>query len=408
MTVPRVLLLTGTPPGHQSAAGHFLRDLCLSYPRDSICCFAVVPRNCPPIPQDLNWLPTVYAPRPRDSGTGLFGPRLMHLSAFVFWHYSKLVHISTLVRQAVQFGKGHGVDMVWAILNSPTQIAIAGKVASKLGAKLVTTVWDPPERLSMEMGFDGFSSRNLLHEFKNVIRSSVKTGVASEAMAEEYKKRYGIEAVVLIHGVHPKLMKPPARELISNKQFTIGFVGALYAVDAWQALLSALSKVNWRIEGRNVTIRVLSSAIGFQASNSMHIEYLGWHSLEETIDLMSEVDVTYLPYWFDERYSLSVRLCFPNKLATYLAAGRPVLFHGPEDSSPAHFIRRFSAGLCCHSLHTTEIIECLRKFIIDKEFYANATQAGQQALDQELNLRVFRRRFASLIGIEENDLLPLT
>ena len=402
-----MLLLTGTPPGNLSAAGHFLGDLCRFYPRKSISCFSIVPMDSFTTPQHLTELPMAYGNRPRDRGIRLLGPRIMHLSAFAFWHYFKLVHTRALVRKAVEFGREQGVDVVWAILNSPAQIAIAEKVASKLGARLVTTVWDPPEYLAMERGFDRFSRRNLLREFEKALRSSTMCSVASEGMAEEYKRRYDIESVVLIHGVHPNLMKPPAKELTSQKQFTIGFIGWLYAFDAWQALLAALSKVNWQIEGHTVIIRMLSNAINVRATDSMHIEYLGWRSLEETVGLMSTVDVTYLPYWFDRRYSLSVRLCFPNKLATYLAAGRPVLFHGSEDSSPARFLNRFPAGLCCHSLEETEIINRLSRFITDTGFYASAAQATQAALDQELNLAIFRQRFAALIGIAEGELLPL-
>jgi len=325
----------------------------------------------------------------------------------MLWQYQKRIYVPDLVRSVVQFGRRQGVEVVLAVLNSPTQIAIAARVASKLGARLVTMVWDPPEFLSWAMGLDRFSHRNLLREFEKVLHTTVRCGVASEWMAAEYRKRYGVEPVVLIHGVHPNLMKPPARELISDKQFTIGFQGTLYAFDAWRALLSALSEVDWQIEGRNVIVRVLSTNITL-SGRAMHIEYLGWRSLEETVDLMSQVDVAYLPYWFENDFSLSVRLCFPNKLATYLAAGRPVLFHGPEDSSPARFLRRFPAGLCCHSLEGTEIIESLRRFIIDRDFYASATQAGQVARDQELNLMVFRRNFAALMGISEDELLPLT
>jgi hypothetical protein len=307
----------------------------------------------------------------------------------------------------VRFGKGHGVELVWAVLDSVTQITIASRVASALGVRLVVTIWDPPEWLSIETGFDWFSRRNLLRDFDRELRSSSATSVASEQMAKEYGKRYGIKPIVLIHGLHPNMIKPPARELTSEKEFIIGFIGTLYAFDAWQALLSALSEVNWRIEGRNVIIRVLSGAIAVTSLDRMHIEYLGWRSIEETIELMSQVDVTYLPYWFDERHSLSVRLCFPNRLATYMAAGRPVLFHGPEDSSPAHFLRRFPAGLSCHSLESSVIIENLRRLVVDRELYANATQAGQSALNEELNLQVFRQRFAALIGIDESELIPM-
>ena len=406
MTVPRVLLLTHTLPGALSAAGHILRDICLLYPSDSICCFCVTRpewfSKCDP-----DWLPIAYARSPREHRIFIYGPHFMHISAFMFWNYQKLIYAPHLVRSAVQFGRRQGVEVVLAILNSPVQIEIAARVASKLGARLVTIVWDPPEFLSLGMGLDRFSHRNLLREFEKVLHTTVRCGVASEGMAAEYRQRYGVDPVVLIHGVHPNLIRQPAKEITSNEHFTIGFIGSLYAIDAWQALLAALSKVNWQIEGRKVIIRVLSTNMTFRSGRAMHIEYLGWHSLEETVGLMSQVDATYLPYWFDKSYSLSVRLCFPNKLATFLAAGRPVFFHGPEDSSPARFFRRFPAGLCCHSLEETEIINSLRRFITDTKFYAGAAQACQAACEQQLNRHIFRQRFAALMGISEDELLPL-
>ncbi len=408
MTVPRVLLLTGTPPGYPQSAGVFLQDLCLSYPRDKIFCFAVILPIALPFMEDLKWLPTAYTVRPRQRGIAQFGANIDNMSGFLLRRYAKLIHEPSLVNRIVQFGKQHNIEMVWAVLNAPILINITGRVATGLGARLVNTIWDPPEFRSKELSFSRFEHNSFMREFANVLLMSERCGVASEAMAEEYKKRYGVESVVLIHGVHPNLMKPAAKELSSDSQFTIGFIGAWYAKNEWLALLSALSSVNWRIEGRNVIVRVLSTDLSVRGYDGIHIEYLGWRSVEETVDLLSQVDIAYLPYWFDETYSLSVRLCFPNKLSTYLAAGRPVLFHGPEDSSVARFLRRFPAGLCCHSLESTEIIDSLRKFIVDKEFYASATHAGQAAREQELNLRVFRQRFASLIGIGENDLLPLT
>jgi len=122
---------------------------------------------------------------------------------------------------------------------------------------------------------------------------------------------------------------------------------------------------------------------------------------------MSEADITYLPYWFDEAYRLSARMSFPSKLTTYLASGRPVLFHGPQYSSVTKFFYRFPVGICCHSLEESKIIECLHKFATDKNFYAESTKAIQTALDEELDLRIFLKRFAELLGIEESDLLSI-
>ncbi|MBC8233438.1 hypothetical protein H8E77_28145 [bacterium] len=417
MSVPRILLLAGAPPVYGGGGKIFLHDLCLYYPRESLCCFAVCPNNRDSLPQDLDWLPIAYGSRPREAIS--YGLRLRELGfqrlvrgiahpiSFLMWQYAK-VQIRALIAQAVRFGKQHGVDMVWAVLDSPTLIYMAKRVTSALGAQLVTSVLDPPEYfLSMNSCLDRISRRSLLREFEKVMRASVRCGVISEEMQSEYEKEYGVESVIMRHGIHPNRRKPPAKEPTGEKQFVIGFAGSLYAAREWRALLSALSKLDWRIDGLDITVLVVGNYADFLLQDKAHIKYLGWRSIEETIDLMSEVDVTYLPYWFDESYRMAVRLCFPTKLTTYLASGRPVLFHGPEDSSPASFFRRFPVGLCCHSLEESRIIECLYQFATDKEFYAAATDAGQAALEQELDLRVFLRRFATLIGIDEGELLPI-
>ena len=358
--------------------------------------------------EDLDWLPIVHARPPRDRPVQRFGAGFACFSVPLVHQYAKRIQTPALIEQAVEFGKQQGSEMVWAILSSPALIYMAGKVATKLDAQLVTLVWDAPEYLAAIRNFDRFSRRSLLREFGRVLRATVRCGVASEGMQSEYKDKYGVESVVLIHGIHPNQRRLPAKGPTEEGKFVIGFAGSLYAVHEWDALLSALSKIAWRIDGRNITVRLIGPNVDLRRSQGrVHIEYFGWRSVEETINLMSQVDVAYLPYWFDESYSLAVRLAFPGKLTTYLAAGRPVLFHGPEDSTPTRFFRRFPVGLCCHSLDETEIIQCLYRFATDGEFYARATAAGQEALDQELDLRVFLQRFAELIGVERAQLLPL-
>jgi hypothetical protein len=407
MVVPRLLLLTGTAPGSQGAGGVFLRDLCLAYARENICCFSVIHENLYSTSRDLDWLPISYELRPRQLGIQGLGQHFARLSGFFLRQHAMSGVSPALAKRVAQFGRQHGVEMVWAVLNDPALFGVTRRVMSMLDVRLVTTIWDPPEFVLMNLEADRRSHRIAMHEFERVLLMSDRCGVASEWMGEEYRKRYGIEPVVLIHGIHPDMKKAPAEELVNNKQFTIGFAGSLYAFYEWQALISALSKTSWQIERRDVIIRFLGAKAPPGLHNGMPIEYLGWRSVEETIELMSKVDIAYLPYWFDKSHSLSVRLCFPNKLSTYLAAGRPVLFHGPRDSSPARFFRRFPVGLCCHSLEEGEIVKAIRRFIADREFYALAAQACQVAFDTGINLRIFRRRFANLIGIAEEQLLPM-
>lgn len=407
MAAPRVMLLSITPPGYRGVGVVYLRDLLLSYPRERICWFTFNYPTCGPIPTELAWVPVAYEPLPRQRGIVRFGQLVSRASGFCFRSYFHIVRAKTIIARAVRFGRQHNVQLIWAALDDPMIIRIARHIAEALKVPLVSMVWDPPEYQAMYLGYDPLWKRRLLDEFGKVMRASVRCSVASEPMKDEYQTRYGVECVAMAHGIHPELWRPPATRLADDGRFVIGFAGGLYAQKEWEALLSALAKCGWRIEGREVTVRLLASSATFCLKEKLRIEYLGWRSLEETIELMSEVDVAYVPYWFDEAFRVSARLCFPGKITTYLAAGRPILFHGPEDSSPVRFLRRFPAGICCHSLDESEIIRSLSRFVNDPSFYASAAQAGRAALKEELSLSIFRRRFADFIGIREEELLSM-
>ncbi len=393
MKVPRVLLLSGTAPGSTGIGEIFLRNLCLSYPHDSICAFGLTAAR-PPVSEDLRWMPIEFSGVPRN------GPLQI---------LQRLGDLSKGVRSAIDFGRKHEVEVVWAVLHSPTVIKAARKVAAGLGARLIPTVWDPPQRLLSERGAGRLTTRLVMAEFEKTLSRGEKCGVASDGMAEEYKRLYGIDPVVLICGASSQLRHAPPTAPSENDEFVIGFAGSIYTHKEWTALLSALASVDWKIEGRKVRLRVAASQAIFQpAQNSkMHIEYLGWRSVEETVEIMSQTDVTYLPYWFDASQALNVRLCFPNKTSTYLAAGRPIFFHGPKDSSPARFFQRYPVAQCCHSMERDEILKTIRRFMVDKDFWARAAIANQAALNEELDLSVFRERFADLIGISKECLEPV-
>jgi len=397
--IPNLLLLTGIAPGTQGVGQLFLHDLVITYPKEKISCFALIEPKMYSNSPDLDWLQIAYAPRPREAGFGRLGQMIYRFSGFIFWHYTRIIKSRILTYRIVKFGMEQKVEMVWTILSSPILISIARRVACELGVPLVTTIWDPPELFSINLGFSRFSQRKLLEEYGKVLQMSVRCGVASEGMAEAYYTQYKIEPIVHIRGVHRDLWKPPAQGLADHVHFTIGFVGSIYTKDEWISLLSALSRENWELEGRKISIRVLATKNPAEDYHNIPIEFLGWKSAKDAIELMSQVDVLYLPYWFGEKYASIVRLCFPNKLVTYLAAGRPVFFHGPEDSSPVRFLNKYPAGICCHSMKEDDIINSLRQIINDGEFYAKATKAGRRALEEEFDLCIFQQRFAKLIGI---------
>jgi hypothetical protein len=109
------------------------------------------------------------------------------------------------------------------------------------------------------------------------------------------------------------------------------------------------------------------------------------------------MDLAYLPYWLDEKFHYITKMCFPNKISTYLAAGIPILYHGPSDGSPARFLEKYPAGIGCHTTDPAEIIKSLSRFVTEKDFYAKAVIAIEKARTEEYNFDVFESRFLTFL-----------
>lgn len=404
MSVPRVLLLTGIAPGNVNVGRVYLRDLCRLYPQDRICCFetercperaraaelaamaresvAAPPEHWPPYEQTFD--------RVRAAAHGL---------------YHRMVSIPRLIRRAVAFGKSQRVEMVWAALHGPTAVAMALPVARALDVPLVTTVWDPPRYVLAQYRLDRFALGSLVKQAYDAIRSAVRCAVASEDMKRCYERDFRTECVVMIYGQpRPRGMAlpPPPSE---RGRVAIGMAGAVYAQEEWATMLRALADSGWTLNGREAVVCAMAQKLDLTAPFPTNLHFLGWRNTEDMIRLLAQMDIAYVPYWFAEPYQEAVRLSFPGKLATYVAARLPVLYHGPRESSVSAFLERYPVGIGCHSTEGRDIFDSLERLAGDDELRTRARQACDAAYEEELNADVFRRRFAALIGVDEKELL---
>lgn len=406
-SVPRTLLLNHGPIELKNAGEIFLRTLAMHYPPGRLCRFAIMPPGTSWPARDWLGFPVMTAPGVDQRLRRRFGEPIGKVASFAVSEYARTMHARGLVDQAVAFARANGVEQVWAVVNIPQVIYVARRVAEELRVPLVITVWDPPERLADALGLDDWTRSRLSREFASTVLAARRVSVASEGMREEYRRRYGVDSLVLIQGLDPSWVRPPAQDFVDPERFIIGYAGSLYAFNELHALIHALSESGWRVCGRRVTLRVLGQSMELTSSVGVDIEWLGWRPMLEVIERLTEADVCYVPYWLDSAHDIAARLCFPNKIASYLAAGRPLFVHAPEDSSPAIFTRRYGVGRVCGSLESEQIMASLESLASDHVAYATMAQACTGAIVAELSLELFHRRFAQLLGADAADLTPV-
>lgn len=404
---PRLLVVSPVAPVPEGVGGVYLRDLCLMYPADRLS-FAILPGiGGAPWPEELRQAPRTMLGTVPERGFNRLGRQVQQSTRALFDRYVDMKHLPRLLDEIASFAEETRPDLVWVPLAGPTMINIAGALPERLGIPMITTVWDPPDyALSHYWGIRGHALDRVMTRFGVAIRRATRCAVASTEMAEAYDERYGTRCVPMIHGLSASQWIKPTGMRSPNGPFVIGYAGSLYARNEWDALIAALGSVQWTVGGRETIVRVLASNVDVRVTGPARIEFLGWHSTADAVKILSASDVCYVPYWFDEAFKSGVELSFPNKVSLYLAAGRPILYHGPERATPTRFLERWPVGVACHSLETNAITDALTRAATDREFHTRAADMIPRVLQEELGLHVFRRRFAEFLGVEDSVLAP--
>jgi hypothetical protein len=407
MQAPRILIVSPVAPVPEGVGGVFLRDLCLLYPSECLA-FAILPGGGTGVwPESLAGAPRLTLDPVPERGFNRWGRRVQRSTRGVFDRYVDRRHVPRLIEQIAAFAHDVRPELLWIPLANPTLINIAARLAKRIGVPMVTTVWDAPDYfLPHYWSIDGAALARTMRNFGDAVRASARTAVASPEMKAAYEQRYGTSCTPMIHGLPESQWIPPTGMRPADEPFVIGYAGSLYARREWEALMSALGRVGWRIGGRDVIVRMLAANLDVRATGPARIEFLGWHATTDAVSILSECDVCYVPYWFDEACRPGVELSFPNKVSLYLAAGRPIFFHGPEQSTPARFLARWPVGVACHSLESGVILDRLRTVATDASFHAVAADAIPRVLREELGMHVFRQRFAEFLGVDEAALAP--
>jgi hypothetical protein len=401
----KALLLTSIPPCCESPAGIVLHELVRLLPRDSIISVAVIQ----PAYADAVLAPDLDIPHlrlitPNERGLAP-RPRLGWLtSRYSRWrekHRSRV--LKRLIAETANFGRAHQVDRIWAHLEATWTIRMSYPLARILNLPLYTMVFDPPGWYMNANLIDPWTQAELNQAFGQAIQTSESCATVSVPMAEEYASRFGVRTQPLWPAFDSKIALSPLLSLRESDTFRIGVAGQIYAQDAWWHLLDMLDALNWNLEGRRVIIRYLGRNFEMGSDRPRNVEYLGWHSQTEALELLGECDLLYCPYPFDAGLEEVSRLSFPSKVPLYLAAARPIFFHGPEYASPSRIFKRTNSALLCHRLDKFAMYNELKRLFSEPTLYGNLCFHAAQALREHFSLEVMRRNLYTFLNIAETD-----
>ena len=142
-------------------------------------------------------------------------------------------------------------------------------------------------------------------------------------------------------------------DAVKNSQLRrIAFCGAMRCSPTqWQGFLDRLSALPYQFEFHAYAWR--DSVPQAALPGNVRIDYQDYVEKEEELVRRlqnGDYDACYLALWDEPEKRLFARTSLSCKLATYAAAGLPVIYDGPEDSAAWPLIGKFGAGIRIQSV----------------------------------------------------------
>ena len=181
--------------------------------------------------------------------------------------------------------------------------------------------------------------------------------VISEAMGEEYNRRYGERPYIVVTDGLTNIATQPRPTPPNHRH--VYFMGSIHISyeNNFQTLLHALRRL--RNDGCDVSLTV-RGGIPFEFNpGSVPFHQLPWGSQEDVRADLKSADLLYFPLPFEPQFESFVRFSLSTKLVTYAGSGVPILFHGPRHSAAGQLLAKHDACLMADSPATKTLADLI-------------------------------------------------
>jgi glycosyltransferase involved in cell wall biosynthesis len=235
-------------------------------------------------------------------------------------------------------------EAIIACTGHPYDLPAASLAGLLTGLPVIPYLFD--DYLYQWIGFD----RTLARWFEpSIIKHARSIIVPNEYTQQEYRVRYGVQSTVIHNPCElPDLGALDAAErMFDDHETAIVYTGSVYHAhyDAFRNLISSLAL----LKNANARLHIFTAQPEEQlVQNGLSGPQVVYHShvpQSEVALLLRKADVLFLPLAFDSPIPEVIRTSAPGKIGEYLASGRPILVHAPQDTFITWYFRKHDCGI---------------------------------------------------------------
>jgi len=395
-SLPKVLLIVGGY-SNKGVGAQFIASMLSNYPQEQIVRFSIINSENSLGENDLG-----YATHTFKSTISA----LPILSSLHYWKF-KRKDLARCMEQLSNLMQKNKFDIIWVILNGFYTTQLANELIKKNHHPMVVHVWDDPEYKADQSRIDHFTRKHLMSLFENILAKANRGVTVSDSMGRMYKNNYGLKSTTMVFCPPQEALISPQLFKQNKKHIEIVFAGSLYAYKEWNAFLDAVEENNDNPDNKEIKIHCIGNVSRWTKKRA-YVKYEALKPVGDAAKAINKADLAYLPYWMSNKFSHAVQTAFPSKLSLYVASGTPVLYHGPEVSTPAEFLIDYRVGINCHSLDSQKIINSIHSCLSSEfknQYIASRNKALQNVFRSNRSSEIFQESIELAIETSSNTII---
>jgi colanic acid biosynthesis glycosyl transferase WcaI len=287
-------------------------------------------------------------------------------------------------------------------MTTPPLLGMVGFLVQKLrGAKHY--IWEMDLYPDAAVGLQVLNARSPITRFMAFVADYVRRRASAIIVLGECMR-----ARVIAHGIDPKrvviaenwadgtLLRPATRK--PRRDLTIiypGNLGLAHDIGTFAAAMRELkgeADIKYLFVGGGARLDEMKrSCMADAVSGAMFLPYC---SRDRLNDLLSEADIGLVT-----QTDATLGSVVPSKAYSLMAAGLPILFIGPAESTVAAMIRRFHCGWELRCGDSRALVSLLRELHAGRELVIEAGARARQAFLEHYDKPVGVQRVCDVIGL---------
>lgn len=294
-------------------------------------------------------------------------------------------------------------EVLYLQVSSREEIHFATQLHEYLSVPTVIHMMDDwPSTISQQGLFHSYWRKKIDKEFRQLLNRLDLYLSISDAMSQEYKKRYNIDFKPFHNPIDVSKFHKADKPLRDNNQtYRILYLGRIGVANknSIHSFANVISRI--KSEKYKVAFDIYSTGIEYSDSRKIdrlpNVRIMAPVKYEKVPELLDEYDLLFLPLDFTRDGFRYAQYSIPTKASEYMMSGTPIIVFAPAATAISRFIRDNECGYCITENNEKSIGEAIEFIINNPEYRRQISNKAVSLAESLFDVKIVRNKFQELL-----------